>query len=50
MAEGIDELGRRVAQRFIVRDSRPGARNLAGKMGVEIVEEEAEAKQPKVEA
>jgi len=40
MAEGIDELGRRVAQRFIVRDSRPGARNLAGKMGVEIVERE----------
>ena len=37
MAEGLEGVGRRVAQRFIFRDVRPKPSGLAEEMGVEIV-------------
>jgi len=40
MAEELDRLGRRVARRFIARGERPTAREIARKMGVQIVERE----------
>ncbi len=41
MAEDLAGLGRRVAQRYIVRGVRPKPSALAGQMGVELMQQEA---------